>query len=111
MRGGMRRVGSDVARTRREMLEGPAVADRVVLGSHIGVAGAELVIVCARRKPLWDVGTVVDTGEQWFRVTSIEERTIGGRLRTLYGLTEHRDSGAIRRAVRYDMPPHADGRG
>jgi hypothetical protein len=111
LRGGMHRVRSDVARTRREVLEGPAVADRVVLGPNIGVAGAELVIVCARRKPLWDVGTVVDTGEQWFRVCSIDERTIGGRLRTLYGLTEHRDSGAIRRAVRYEMPPRAEGRG
>jgi len=110
VRGGVRRIRSDVTRTRRETLEGPAVADRVVRGPDIGVAEAELVIVCARRKPLWDVGTVVDTGEHWFRVSSIEERTIGGRLRTLYGLTEHRDSGAIRRAVRYDMPPHTEGR-
>ena len=107
----MRRIGSDLARTRRETLEGPAVADRLVRGPHIGVAGAELVIVSARRKPLWDVGTVVDTGDHWFRVSAIEERTIGGWLRTLYGLTEHRDSGAIRRAVRYEMPPHVEGRG
>jgi len=111
VRGGTRRIGSDFARTRREMLEGPVVADRVVPGPRLGVAGAELVIVSARRKPLWDVGTVVDTGEDWFRVASIEERTIAGRLRTLYGLTEHRDSEAIRRAVRYEMPPRAEWRG
>jgi hypothetical protein len=109
--GGMRRIRSDVARNRRETLEGPVVADRIVRGSHIGIAGAELVIVSARRKPLWDVGTVVDTGERWFRVSSIEERTIGGWLRTLYGLTEHRDSEAFRRPVRYEMPRHVEGRG
>jgi hypothetical protein len=109
--GGLRRTRSGFARNRRGMLEGPAVADRVVRASSIGVAGADLVIVAARRKPQWDVGTVVDTGDDWFRVASIEERTIGGRLRTLYGLTAHRDSEAIRRAVRYEMPPRAEGRG
>lgn len=108
VRAGIRRLRSDVARNRRDQLEGPPVADRIVRGSQIDVAGAELVIVSARRKPLWDVGTVVDTGERWFRVTSIEERMIGGWLRTLYGLSEHRDSEVFRRAVRYEMPEQVD---
>ena len=69
-----------------------------------GIADADLVIVCARRKPEWDTGTAVDTGTRWFRVTSIEERTIAGRLRTLYGLKEHKDLEVFRRCVRYELP-------
>jgi hypothetical protein len=102
---GTRRTRTHVARYQRESLEGRDVPDRIVRGSQVGVDDAEWVIISARRKPLWDSGTVVDTGERWFRISSIEERTITGRLRTLYGLTEHRDSGAIRRLVLYDMPP------
>jgi hypothetical protein len=104
--GGARRTRGRVARHQRELLEGPEVPDRVVRGSHIGISGAELVIVSARRKPLWDDRTVVDTGERWFRVSSIEERTIGGWMRTLYGLTEHRDLEVFRHRVRYEMPSH-----
>lgn len=107
---GARRTRTRVARHQRESLEGPEVPDRVVRGSHIGIAGAELVIISARRKPLWDDGTVVDAGGRWFRVSSIEERTIGGWLRTLYGLTEHRDHEVFRRRVRYEMPSHVERR-
>lgn len=98
------------ARHRREALEGPETPDRVARGTHVDVAGADLVIICARRKPLWDKGTIVDTGARWFRVTSIEERTMGGRLRTLYGLTEHRDLEVFRRCVRYELPSHLEER-
>lgn len=105
---GAHRTRTRVARHQRDSLEGPEIPDRVVRGSHIGIAGAELVIVSARRKPLWDVGTVVDTGDRWFRVSSIEERTIGEWLRTLYGLTEHRDLESFRRRVRYELPPHVE---
>lgn len=98
------------ARAQRESLEGPDVPDRVVPGSKVGLANADLVIVCARRKPAWDEGTAVDTGERWFRVTSIEERTIAGRLRTLYGLEEHKDLEVFRRCVRYALPARVDER-
>jgi hypothetical protein len=101
---GVRRRGDRVARTRRESLEGPEVPDRIVSGAPVGLAGADLVIVASRRKPLWDVGTVVDTGEKWFRVTSIEERTIGPWLRTIYALNEHKDFEVFRRSLRYDLP-------
>jgi len=100
----VRRTSDTVARAKRVALEGPEVADRIMTGSQIGMAGAELVIVAARRKLSWDVGTVVDTGDKWFRVTSIEERTIGPWLRTLYRLTEHKDHEVFRRSVRYDLP-------
>jgi hypothetical protein len=102
--GGTLRARERRMRLRREALEGPDVPDRIVPASRVGVAGADLVVVCARRKPQWDMGTAVDTGDRWFRVTSIEERTIGGRLRTLYGLREHKDLEVFRRCVRYDLP-------
>ena len=107
---GVRRARADAARRKRETFEGPVVPDRVVRGSHIGINGADLVIISARRKLSWNTGTVVDTGERWYRVTSIEERTIGNRLRTLYVLTRHRDHEVFRRGVRYDMPGYLDGR-
>ena len=87
---------------RRESLEGPDVPDRIVAGTQLGL-DAELVIVCARRKTLWDVGTVIDTGDRWLRISSIEERTIGPWLRTLYALNEHKDGGVFRRTMPYDM--------
>lgn len=100
----VRRRRDRTARTRRDLLEGPEVPDRIVSGAQVGLAGADLVIVASRRKPVWDVGTVVDTGEKWFRVTSIEERTIGPWLRTIYALNEHKDFEVFRRSVRYDLP-------
>jgi hypothetical protein len=106
----VRRAHTDTARRQRETLEGPDVPDRVVRGSHVGCDGADLVIISARRKPSWDDGTVVDAGEQWYRVTSIEERTIGDRLRTLYVLSAHQDHEVFRRAVRYHMPLYLEGR-
>jgi len=103
-----RRTRAGITRRQRESLEGPEVPDRIVRGSHVGMANAELAIVSARRKPLWDPGTVVDAGDRWFRVVRIEERTFHGRLRTIYGLREHRDHEAFRRAVRYEMPANRD---
>ena len=107
---GARRVHNHAERRQRELLEGPEVPDRVVRGSHIGIAGAELVVISARRKPSWDAGTVVDTGEGWYRVASIQERTIGGWLRTLYALSRHEDHEAFRRCVRYKMPSYLESR-
>jgi hypothetical protein len=92
------------ARHTRRSLEGPAVPDRAVRGASLGLADAEIVIVSSRRKMDWDKGTVVFAGEKCYRVGTIVERTIGGQLRTLYPLTEHRDLEVVRRAVRYDMP-------
>ena len=108
--GGIVRARERRLRSRRESLEGPEVPDRIVPGSKVGMPGADLVVVSARRKAEWDKGTAVDTGDRWFRVTSIEERTIGGRLRTLYGLTEHHDLEVFRRCVRYELPARAEER-
>jgi hypothetical protein len=93
-----------VARVDRESLEGPEVPDRVVPGAKLGMPDIDLVIVASRAKPDWDEGTVVIGGARNYRVGVIEKRTIAGRLRTLYPLTEHKDAEVFRRAVRYDFP-------
>lgn len=92
------------AQSEREALEGPEVADRVVSGAAAGIPGCDLVIVSSRRKEGWDRGTAVLTEDACYRIGDPVERTIAGRLRTLYPLTEHRDLEAIRRSVHYEMP-------
>lgn len=91
-------------RNAREALEGPEVPDRVVPGGQVGLPDAQLVIVASRQKPGWDAGTVVLTDGPSYRVGPIVERTMHGRLRTLYPLTEHKDFEAFRRTVRYQLP-------
>ena len=88
---------------RRARLEGPVVPDRLAAGTEVGVDGAELVVIAARKKPEWRVGTVVVLGhdETWYRVSHIEERTIDRRLRTLYALVRHGETEAARHVVRY----------
>jgi hypothetical protein len=44
------------------------------------------------------------TADAAYRIGQPEERTIAGRLRTLYPLTEHKDFEAIRKSVYYDWP-------
>jgi hypothetical protein len=95
-----------LARRRRETLEGPEMPDRIMGAAHLGIANADFVIVAARRKPEWDEGTVVQTADgAAYRVGRIEERTVAGRLRTLYPLSEHQDLEVFRRLVRYELPP------
>ena len=89
----------------REALEGPEVADRAVSPAAAGLPGCDVVIVASRRKPGWDTGVTVFTAEAAYRIGPPVERTIAGRLRTLYPLTEHRDFEAIRKSVHYDLPP------
>jgi hypothetical protein len=91
-------------RRNRERLEGPEIPDRVVRGASAGMPGCDLVVVAARRKPGWERGVVVLTAAASYRIGEPTERTIAGRLRTLYPLTEHRDLEAIRKSVRYELP-------
>lgn len=92
------------ARFEREALEGPETADRIVSGAATGIPDCDLVIVSSRRKDGWERGAVVVTSDTCYRIGEPSERTIAGRLRTLYPLTEHNDLEAIRRPVHYDMP-------
>jgi hypothetical protein len=94
-----------IERIRHNRHAGPEMPDRIVGAAHLGLDGADFVLVCSRPKRDWDQGTVVLTEEGAFRVGAIEERTIAGRLRTLYPLTEHKDLEVFRRVVHYRLPP------
>lgn len=91
-------------RRRRGALEGPEIPDRVVSGRTAAIEGADLVVVSARRKPDWTAGLIVIAGETWYRLLEPVERTVEGRLRTLYPLVEHKDLEVARRTVHYDLP-------
>jgi hypothetical protein len=95
------------ARVAREAREGPEVADRLVSGRAAGIPRCDFVIVSARRKPGWERGVAVFTADGCYRIGEPVEQTIAGHLRTLYPLTAHDDLEAIRRSVRYDLPPGA----
>jgi hypothetical protein len=88
----------------REALEGPEVPDRVVSSSAAGVPDCDFAIVSSRRKAGWDCGVAVFTQDGCYRIGQPVERTINGRLRTVYPLTEHRDFEAVRKSVRYELP-------
>ena len=92
------------AKNNREALEGPEIADRVVSGEKAGIPGCDFVIVSSRRKPGWERGVVVFTTSACYRIGEPVERTITGRLRTLYPLSEHKDLEAVRKSVEYDLP-------
>jgi hypothetical protein len=97
------------AQTEREALEGPEAPDRIVSSSAAGIPGCDLVVVSSRRKPDWARGVAVFTADGCYRIGDPVERTIAGRLRTLYPLTAHNDLEVVRRSVHYDMPPPARG--
>ena len=99
-----RRLGARHARESREALEGPEAPDRVATSKAAGVPGCDLVIVSSRQKEGWARGVVVYTATTCYRIGEPVERTIAGRLRTLYPLTEHTDLEAVRKSVQYDMP-------
>jgi hypothetical protein len=92
------------SRETREAREGPEVPDRVVSSAAAGIGNCDLVIVSSRRKPGWERNVVVVTGDKCYRIGEPVERTVAGRLRTLYPLTEHGDLEAIRKSVRYEIP-------
>jgi hypothetical protein len=88
----------------REALEGPEIPDRAVSSARAEMPGCDLVIVSSRRKPGWERGVVVYTATACYRIGEPVERTVAGKLRTLYPLTEHTDLEAVRKSVQYDMP-------
>jgi hypothetical protein len=91
------------ART-REALEGPEIPDRLVSSAAAGVP-CDFAIVSSRRKPGWERGAAVFTPDACYRLGEPVERTIQGRLRTIYPLTAHTDHEVIRRSVNYTLPP------
>ena len=101
---GRDRAHATIEQRTRTAQEGPDVADRAVSAASAGMPPCDVVIVAARRKHGWDRGTVVFTPETAYRIGDPVEKTIAGRLRTLYPLTEHNDFEAVRRSVHYDLP-------
>jgi hypothetical protein len=101
---GLARARAWRARSAREALEGPALPDRAVSGASAGMPGCDVVIVSSRRKPGWERNVVVLTAGKCYRIGEPVDRTIAGRLRTLYPLTEHDDLEVIRRSVHYELP-------
>jgi hypothetical protein len=83
--------------------EGPEIPDRVVSAPKMGMDGADLVIVASRSKPGWDKGTIVITPSGAYRLGQVEERMVGGKLRTLYPLKAHTDQEVFRRVVNYEL--------
>ena len=102
--GGRERHRHERDRRNREALEGPEVPDRVVTASAAGLPPCDLVIVASRVKPGWENGVTVFTADAAYRIGPPVEKTIAGRLRTLYPLTEHKDFEAVRKSVHYDLP-------
>jgi len=88
----------------RRASEGAEIPDRVVSSAKAGIPGCDLVIVSSRRKPGWERGVAVYTASACYRIGEPVERTVAGKLRTLYPLTEHTDFEAVRKSVHYDMP-------
>jgi hypothetical protein len=95
-------------RRMRLKLEGPEIPDRVISSATAGIGECDLVIVTSRRKQAWERGVVVFTENACYRIGEPVERTIQGRLRTLYPLTEHRDLEVVRKSVRYDLARQID---
>ncbi len=91
-------------RREREGREGPEVSDRILDACRADLPGADLVVVASRRKPEWTPGTILDTGERFFRVGRAVERDLPVGLRTFYPLTEVPGAEAFRRIVRYEVP-------
>lgn len=98
-----RRRARQEMRTREER-EGPERPDRVVSSAKAGIPGCDLVVVCSRSKPGWARDVVVYTDDACYRIGAPVERTVAGKLRTLYPLTEHTDLEAVRKSVNYHMP-------
>jgi hypothetical protein len=92
----------------REALEGPEVPDRLVSPSAARIPDCDFAIVSSRRKPGWARGVAVLTRDGCYRLGEPVERTMNGRLRTLYPLRAHADLEVIRASVQYDLPRRQD---
>ncbi len=99
---------TSAARRTRDALEGPEIPDRVVTAAAADLPPCDLVIVASRRKAGWERGVTVFTADAAYRIGEPTERTVAGRLRTLYPLTLHADLEVVRRSVHYDLPSKAE---
>ena len=99
----------DNDRRTRDALEGPEIPDRVVTSAAGGHARLRPRHRCIATQAGMGRGVIVFTADAAYRIGEPVERTIAGRLRTLYPLTEHKDLEAVRKSVHYDLPVRAAG--
>jgi hypothetical protein len=82
-----------------ESARGPRRSDRVFAEND------GLIVVTRVPKPGWDESATVEIEERYFRVAEIGERMDGEWKSVVYRLREADPTAAIRRLVRYEMPP------
>jgi hypothetical protein len=93
------RVQARKEEQRVESARGPRRSDRVY------VERDELIVVSRAPKPGWDESATVEIEERYFRVAEVGERIDGEWRSTVYRLREADATAAIRRLVRYELPP------
>lgn len=100
--------GAAVTRaSHRERLaaEGADQPDRRYAGAWAGLPGVDFVIVAARRKAEWTVGTFVITQDGWFTLGQPFDRPMPQGVRTIYPLTLLATMDVMRKGVAYELPP------
>jgi hypothetical protein len=106
---GVRRLSARASASRRrrarERLEGPETADRLVTGEWAGLPKVDYVVLASRRKPGWEEGVFVITGDVWYRLGKPFDMPLPFGLRTAYPLTEIKTLDVLRKGVRYELPP------
>ena len=94
----------DRERLARERREGPLARDVLETGAWAGLEGVDYVVLSSRRKPEWDPGAIVLTGEDWYRLgVPFDVETPSG-LRTAYPLTKMETVEVVRRGIQYELP-------
>jgi hypothetical protein len=94
-----------IAAATRAAREGPAVADVLLTGREGGAPEAAYVLVASRVKDGWERGTFVITPDAWYRLGDPFDRRFADGLRRVYPLIVPGEAEAIRRQVRYELPP------
>jgi hypothetical protein len=104
-----RRLRSDgdarSARNARLALEKIDEPDRLYEGNWASLPNVTYVVVAARRKPGWTMGTWVITNDGWFKLGEPFDRPTPNGLRTVYPLTLNTNSlEVLRKGVSYELP-------
>jgi hypothetical protein len=88
----------------REALEGPEAPDVLKRGRWAGL-DSDLVLLSSRRKPEWDKGAIVMSGDDWYRLGAPFDMKTPAGLRTAYPLTMLQTVEVVRRGIVYRLPP------
>jgi len=88
----------------REEREGAAAPDVLRTGAWAGL-DVDYVVLASRRKPEWDAGAVILAGDESYRLGVPFDKDTPAGLRTVYPLKREETLEALRRAIRYELPP------